>query len=435
MDGSLFRGLLSDGIPILIGWNSFGGHWQVIIGYDDMGSEDTKDHVLILADPYDSTDHRNDGYTVQSLERFVYDWSAGFDPDFEHGIFVAAVPENWEFCQLRGKGVTDYKEGYDGCASDERKLGYGRTAADIEKYYPDTPWRGSNGLAGAATGGYERVPNDYVDVSPYYAHYDYFNWKSGESPVGGGGLVILENFRTQQQTTEWTCGLTSALMAMEWYNANHGLPRLLDAFTEPELAEIAGKYKEVNPDALRDTRFTEINLARLRGEDRLKPGATTLDDMVHIFDSLNEDEDYLYNIARANGWGTLKKWAVLTSDDLTEDLSIESGDGGEYFLEGGAGDGGLIPYYLGLGYPVLAGWNEWGGHWQVIIGYDDLGTGGTQDDVLILADPYDTTDHNQDGYYLESFERLVYGWTADFDPRGEYVFLIPYLVDTGIPVK
>jgi len=110
-------------------------------------------------------------------------------------------------------------------------------------------------------------------------------------------------------------------------------------------------------------------------------------------------------------------------------------EGEEHYLEEGAADDGLIPYYLSLGYPVLIGWNEWGGHWQVVIGYDDLGTEETPDDVLILADPYDTTDHNQDGYYLESFERLVYGWVADFDERGEEVFLIPYLVDTDIPAS
>ena len=43
---------------------------------------------------------------------------------------------------------------------------------------------------------------------------------------------------------------------------------------------------------------------------------------------------------------------------------------------------------------------EWGGHWMTLIGYDDMGTTETADDVLIFADPFDTTDHNQDGYYI-----------------------------------
>ncbi|MDO4353023.1 MAG: hypothetical protein Q4D00_07870, partial [Clostridia bacterium] len=52
---------------------------------------------------------------------------------------------------------------------------------------------------------------------------------------------------------------------------------------------------------------------------------------------------------------------------------------------------------------------------QTIIGYDDMGTSGTQDDVLILADSYDTTDHEQDGYVVKSFERLVFGWNVQFE--------------------
>ena len=47
----------------------------------------------------------------------------------------------------------------------------------------------------------------------------------------------------------------------------------------------------------------------------------------------------------------------------------------------------------------MVDWIDWGGHWQVIIGLDTIGTDDTEDDVLVMADPYDTTDHYQDGYY------------------------------------
>ena len=39
------------------------------------------------------------------------------------------------------------------------------------------------------------------------------------------------------------------------------------------------------------------------------------------------------------------------------------------------------------------------------------GTETTQDDVIIVADPYDTTDHNQDGYGIYSAERFLYNFT------------------------
>ena len=61
--------------------------------------------------------------------------------------------------------------------------------------------------------------------------------------------------------------------------------------------------------------------------------------------------------------------------------------------------------------PIMVAWNDWGGHWQVIIGYDTMGTETTQDDVIIVADPYDTTDHNQDGYGVYGAERFLYNFT------------------------
>ena len=71
----------------------------------------------------------------------------------------------------------------------------------------------------------------------------------------------------------------------------------------------------------------------------------------------------------------------------------------------------MIQDFLKKGIPVMVAWNDWGGHWQVIIGYDTMGTETTQDDVLIVADSYDTTDHNQDGYGIYPAERFYYNWT------------------------
>lgn len=40
-----------------------------------------------------------------------------------------------------------------------------------------------------------------------------------------------------------------------------------------------------------------------------------------------------------------------------------------------------------------------------------MGTEITQDDVIIVADAYDTTDHNQDGYGVYGAERFLYNFT------------------------
>jgi hypothetical protein len=71
----------------------------------------------------------------------------------------------------------------------------------------------------------------------------------------------------------------------------------------------------------------------------------------------------------------------------------------------------FLQQQLQHGNPVLVEWVDWAGHWQVVIGYDDLGTpNAEEDDVLIVADPYDTTDHRQDGYGLVPAQRFNYMW-------------------------
>lgn len=82
------------------------------------------------------------------------------------------------------------------------------------------------------------------------------------------------------------------------------------------------------------------------------------------------------------------------------------------------------------GCPVMADWVDWGGHWQAIIGVDTCGTESPYDDVLIMADPYDVTDHFQDGYYIVPFGRFFYMWRegpcAQKDVPYEQPFVVAY---------
>ena len=65
---------------------------------------------------------------------------------------------------------------------------------------------------------------------------------------------------------------------------------------------------------------------------------------------------------------------------------------------------------IDAGVPVMVDWEDWAGHWQVVIGLDECGTADPYDDVLILADPYDITDHYQDGYYTFPLGRFFDMW-------------------------
>lgn len=186
---------------------------------------------------------------------------------------------------------------------------------------------------------------DHVD-SPYYSRLDFYNMTSNDT------LVILPAFKTQQQTSEWSCGVTSALMAINYF----------------------GKLGDYNEESLAAFRST----GRTTGVGGTEPSATSLDQVIDIFEAVGGFE-------------------LTTTHDLTED--------NPFTLD-------MLRGFLEEGMPVLVCWNDWGGHWQVVIGYDTMGTETYQDDVLIVADPYDTTDHNQDGYGVYGAERFYYNFTT-----------------------
>ena len=181
---------------------------------------------------------------------------------------------------------------------------------------------------------------DHAD-SPYFAHPDVYNMESTDT------LTVLHNFKTQQQTSEWACGVTAALMVLERYD----------------------KLGDWNEETLAELRHS-LDGTELEGY----PG-TTLNQAVDIF----------------NGVGGFD---IETTADYPDGIWMEN-----------------IQNWLAEGKPVMICWNDWGGHWQIIIGYDTMGTETQQDDVFLVADSYDTTDHNQDGYGVYPAERLMYNFT------------------------
>jgi len=182
---------------------------------------------------------------------------------------------------------------------------------------------------------------DHVN-SPYFSRLDFYNMTSSDT------LTILPKFKTYQQTSEWSCGVASSLMVLNFY----------------------GKLGDYN----------EQTLAEMRSNG-LKEEATSLKDVVKIFKTV--------------GGFDIKS---------TYDFPSEEAAGQYMTLE-------QIQTTLKEGKPIIVAWNDWGGHWETIIGYDTMGTETTQDDVIIVADSYDTTDQNQDGYGVYSAERFYYNWT------------------------
>ncbi len=140
-DPAWVKATLAGGSPIMVGWNSWGAHWQVIIGYDDMGTEGTNDDVLILMDPYDSTDQDNDGYThavlrAARLRRRL----RGRRPERRGRVLAHQLPgrdAGQVALQGRPRAAASVRDKTNvGDFSDDHKIPYGDAADDLAHVLP-----------------------------------------------------------------------------------------------------------------------------------------------------------------------------------------------------------------------------------------------------------------------------------------------------------
>lgn len=179
-------------------------------------------------------------------------------------------------------------------------------------------------------------------------------------------LTMIPKFETYQQTTEYTCGAGSSLMVLNHYGVTD--------YDELKIAEMSGTSTDtgINPEGL-----------------------------VKFFDAI--------------GWKT--------------ESNLDSGK--EYTFEDPTDFTAWVLKNLSTETPIMVDWLDWAGHWQVIIGYDTMGTTDNfGDDVIIFADPYDTSDQYQDGYYIFPAERFYYMWregvyTGDGPEQQPWVIATP----------
>ncbi len=86
---------LANGLPTLVEWSDWGGHWVLVIGYDTRNTEDPMDDVILFADPYDHHDDRKDGLTWFNAQRFYYMWyDALLFGSVMKRIYIQAIPVN-----------------------------------------------------------------------------------------------------------------------------------------------------------------------------------------------------------------------------------------------------------------------------------------------------------------------------------------------------
>ena len=225
----------------------------------------------------------------------------------------------WSLAVQREDGAGNY--------SNEMKMAYRTNYAD----------GGANSV--------ERL-GDHQDTN-YFYHADFYNAKSGD------GLYILSQFKTIQQTSWWSCGVSCTEMILEHFGMRGD--------------------------------WNEESLAALREDHEAQHIGTCLDQVIDMFEAV----------------GGLELTTTYDYQDNLDAITMS-----------------FVREQIAAGNPIMVGWNDWGGHWQIIIGYDTMGTDYEGDDVIIVADPFDTTDHNQDGYGVYGAERFIYNFTF-FDFFGD----------------
>lgn len=153
-------------------------------------------------------------------------------------------------------------------------------------------------------------------------------------------LTILPRFRTIQQVKPNSCGLASMLMVMDYYGK-------LGDWNEETLRELVPKELDENGESLHV--------------------GYCLDQLISVFNQIGGFElETTYDYQSDNHWDIMPR---------------------------------LYKEFIEEGVPVIVGSITRGGHWMVVIGYDDMGTADIfYDDVFILADSADYYDHNSDGY-------------------------------------
>jgi len=85
---------LKAGIPTIVEWIDWGGHWVVVVGYDTRGTETIWDDVIIFADSVDCHDDRVDGITYANYGQFDAMWFDAhyFPGNMNNRAYVIAVP-------------------------------------------------------------------------------------------------------------------------------------------------------------------------------------------------------------------------------------------------------------------------------------------------------------------------------------------------------
>ena len=179
--------------------------------------------------------------------------------------------------------------------------------------------------------------------------------------------MMITHFKTYQQELGYTCGPSSAYMVLNYFD-----PETAKNYSEEKIAEICGS--------------TGGGVGTSAGQ------------LAEFFEKeIGWDVEY-----------------YMSHDKKFKDYS-------SFISE-------VVKWNLSFGYPIIVDWCISSGHWTTIIGFDDMGTETTSDDVLIFGDSGDSGDHYQDGYMTFSAVRFFRMWKESTPFDGKEVYKQQYVV-------
>ena len=234
-------------------------------------------------------------------------------------------------------------------------------------------------------------------TSRFYVNPDFYHLTSDEI------LTIIPSFKTMQQTTEWSCGNAVALMTLthmgktdlsEWDIAV-AMGSSVDEDEENALPGTANNFHEYGTNVEEMYNF----FSNLEGFEVIETSYKTN----YTEEDLVKEEDGVTPSNIGNLYPTFSSSSLYASENSDETSAWVDDAKDSYFVK-------WLTSHLEAGRPIMVEWGDWDGHWVAIIGYDNNGTPSIGDDTLIFADPYDTSDHWQDGYSIFPLEKFFYMW-------------------------
>lgn len=316
--------------------------WRMIIGMDDMGTPlNALDNVIIFADPFDAGDHLQDGYSTMAAGRF-YKWWQILE---ESGV----VSSTFDYLIVAPKVIPDMRV---------REETVFSTQVAPEKHL----WLNADGTYGGSSNptlyGNGTTANGADDVisTIYYKLPDCYNW------VSEGSLHMLTNFRAYQQTMASSCGICSTMTTMLYMGVD---PKDYGINSVSEFEEyLVKKYEKITGKIIYNSGVGATGLHQLTGTGGSGETGFGFNPIKGYF---SRDKYVNENSKEFKTYNDFKDWAIS---------------------------------YIDKKVPLPISWRPQGGHWEVIIGFDDMGTDYIYDDVLILGDSGDSWDNYRDGYNI-----------------------------------